>query len=975
MKQLLSLAIVAMVSSVGMSARAQCNLEPSREFEGVQFGSGFSFSAGPRTFCTFDVDAEGPLPPALIAGGTFTSSSGTSTPGVAWWDGSVFRPLPPIPFATSVTVNALAVFDEDGPGPLPAMLFAGGRFLDAPNNTLHLVVAFDGTSWRSVGTAAPGFNSATMVNALVVGDPDGEGGQPIQLAAAGNFGSIAGVLVNSIALWNGTTWSSIGAGLTTTAGTPSTVNTMVYADVDGVGPAGVKLVAGGTFTRTGTTTLSRLSSWDGSTWTNVGTGLGSAPSAMTVYDPDGDGPQPPNFVVAGAISVFGTVTASRIARWDGQQWIAFGSGLGGGSPALPVLALAVFDADGPGGNLPKLFAAGSFETAGGLVVQGVAGWDGANWFPMGVGLNDTIPTSFTTPFGRALIALDAAFTAGRGNLLAIGGSFLTIDGLGDGGFAFWNGSAWLPPVHSVAGQPFYLDDVQVNSLCAWDRDGEGPLAPILVVAGRYQSADGLRARSIAGWGPDGWQTFGIGVNLAGSNSVPGVFDVTSWDEDGDGPNPPLLVAAGGFTSMSGVPAAGIAKWNGSSWSAFVATSSPVSFSDVVSCDHDGSASQPPTLYAIGAITAGSSVQAVYRWIGSDWQRISLAAPFNPQTPQKLMSFSTDPAHRVPELLVALDNTNGLLSWDGGQWSPMASVSPGACMTVFDVDGAGPQPARVFVGENSRIAYVEGGQTITVPGFPLNVNPKSMCSFDDDGPGPHPPRLCIGTDNSNGVYRWDADGWHLIATTTVLSSSNATTFQMTSFDDDAAGPRPPSLFLGGYFNLVQGQSSVRVARLSLPGLAPSIVQEPVGSTAREGNVAEFEVVAQGSEPLTYQWRRDGVNLQDGPAFSGSQTSHLVAHNVRPQDSGQYTVVVSNPCGSASSASATLVVYCLTDVDGGFGNGQPDGGTTIDDLLYYLAIFEAGDSSADVDDGSATGTRDGGLTIDDLLYYLQRFEVGC
>ena len=32
-------------------------------------------------------------------------------------------------------------------------------------------------------------------------------------------------------------------------------------------------------------------------------------------------------------------------------------------------------------------------------------------------------------------------------------------------------------------------------------------------------------------------------------------------------------------------------------------------------------------------------------------------------------------------------------------------------------------------------------------------------------------------------------------------------------------------------------------------------------------------------------------------------------------------------------------------------------------------------ADVDDGTATGTPDGGVTIDDLLYYLQRFEAGC
>lgn len=37
------------------------------------------------------------------------------------------------------------------------------------------------------------------------------------------------------------------------------------------------------------------------------------------------------------------------------------------------------------------------------------------------------------------------------------------------------------------------------------------------------------------------------------------------------------------------------------------------------------------------------------------------------------------------------------------------------------------------------------------------------------------------------------------------------------------------------------------------------------------------------------------------------------------------------------------------------GTPDGGVTIDDLLYYLFVFEQGDLSADVDDGTASGTR--------------------
>ncbi len=75
------------------------------------------------------------------------------------------------------------------------------------------------------------------------------------------------------------------------------------------------------------------------------------------------------------------------------------------------------------------------------------------------------------------------------------------------------------------------------------------------------------------------------------------------------------------------------------------------------------------------------------------------------------------------------------------------------------------------------------------------------------------------------------------------------------------------------------------------------------------------------------------------------------------------------------TTTCPTGCVADFDDGSGTGTPDGGVTIDDLIYYLGLFEAGDVDADVDDGSGTGTHDGGVTIDDLIYYLTRFEAGC
>jgi probable HAF family extracellular repeat protein len=68
-------------------------------------------------------------------------------------------------------------------------------------------------------------------------------------------------------------------------------------------------------------------------------------------------------------------------------------------------------------------------------------------------------------------------------------------------------------------------------------------------------------------------------------------------------------------------------------------------------------------------------------------------------------------------------------------------------------------------------------------------------------------------------------------------------------------------------------------------------------------------------------------------------------------------------------------CVADFDDGSGLGVPDGGIGIEDLLFYLGVYNAGTVLADVDDGSGTGTLDGGVGIEDLLYFLVRYDAGC
>jgi uncharacterized delta-60 repeat protein len=98
-------------------------------------------------------------------------------------------------------------------------------------------------------------------------------------------------------------------------------------------------------------------------------------------------------------------------------------------------------------------------------------------------------------------------------------------------------------------------------------------------------------------------------------------------------------------------------------------------------------------------------------------------------------------------------------------------------------------------------------------------------------------------------------------------------------------------------------------------APVITQQAESQTGVYSFPVSFTVAATGDETLFYQWRKDGVDLSDSEDghYSGTQTATLnLAWVDYSSDPGNYTCVVSNAFGKASSIAATLSgvwhVYC-------------------------------------------------------------------
>ncbi len=89
---------------------------------------------------------------------------------------------------------------------------------------------------------------------------------------------------------------------------------------------------------------------------------------------------------------------------------------------------------------------------------------------------------------------------------------------------------------------------------------------------------------------------------------------------------------------------------------------------------------------------------------------------------------------------------------------------------------------------------------------------------------------------------------------------------------------------------------------IPGATPpSITTDPQDQTALVGQDVTFNVLASGTQPLSYQWYYNTNAL-----LTNDVNSSLTQTNVQLTDAGGYSVIVSNAYGSATSAVAQLVV---------------------------------------------------------------------
>ncbi len=229
----------------------------------------------------------------------------------------------------------------------------------------------------------------------------------------GVFTTAGGNPASLIAKWDGNNWSPVGAGI-------SGIDFPFVRCLTTYDPgSGSLLIAGGTFTTAGGAPANLIAAWDGSNWSPLGSGLSGLmlgyAAGLGVFD-DGNGPA---LYATGRFSQAGGNSAYYIAKWDGSDWAALGSGLGDAGRAM-----CAFD-DGSGA---ALYVGGTFTTAGGNPANYIAKWDASNWSALAEGV-----AGDTAPYVHALLPHETD----AGPTLVVGGYFTSAGTTAAERIALW----------------------------------------------------------------------------------------------------------------------------------------------------------------------------------------------------------------------------------------------------------------------------------------------------------------------------------------------------------------------------------------------------------------------------------------------------------------------------------------------------------------------------------------------------------
>ncbi len=548
------------------------------------------------------------------------------------------------------------------------------------------------------------------------------------LVLGGNFKSVGATPALRVASWDGASWSALGSGVGTASGTEVVYALTVY---DG------KLIAGGTFATAGGTSAKSVAQWNGVAWSNLGKGTNGSVYALAAY-----GTQ---LAAGGSFTTADDLAANNIASWDAAGWASFG-GANGSVNALLV--------DGE-----TLYAGGDFTWMGTGAAYRLAKFAAGTWSEVGIGLNGPVNA----------LAIKNGIVAG-GDFTATSDGATSLQHV-----ARFDGSAWTAMGSGVDGS--------VTSLLVRTEGG----VTYVYAGGLFNSSGGTPMKSLAKWNNSQW--------IVPSTDTPDAMIWTLTEFGGS------LVAGGGFHYIGALVATSCATLNGSTWSA-MATGLGLGGKGLAFCIYGGDLVVGGNYFSAGVTIAG-----IASWNGASWTAIG----DNLIGSVSCLAVYNGELYAGGSFMVGEPSLTGILRWNGATWSEVGSGG------AVDAPAGGVNCMVVYnAGAGDRL-YVGGSFTQNMSGLPIsNVCMLFGATWANVGTGvgggipfamaAYGGNLVVGGSfaTAGGVSikylaKWNGSSWSKF--NTQQANQAIYTLQLDG----------SNLYVGGRFTAIGGVSMSRIAR--------------------------------------------------------------------------------------------------------------------------------------------------------------------
>jgi hypothetical protein len=142
-----------------------------------------------------------------------------------------------------------------------------------------------------------------------------------------------------------------------------------------------------------------------------------------------------------------------------------------------------------------------------------------------------------------------------------------------------------------------------------------------------------------------------------------------------------------------------------------------------------------------------------------------------------------------------------------------------------------------------------------------------------------------------TYQWSKNG---------TAISGATSASLVIASAQAANAGSYTVTVTNSAGHVTSTAAVLTVNPAPVVVKPAITQQPTSLSVTAGQSATFSVLASGSGPLSYQWKKNGT------AISGATSASYTISSTTTASAASYTVTVSNSAGSVTSSAAVLTV---------------------------------------------------------------------